>query len=411
MSTRSLHDPASSSAAAGAGRGRSIASHAAASATRHHARTEPAALFDDGGALRQRVARRLQDDADLLAGRADRAALRRAIARALAAEGVVAAPQVWARLVRDLVDELGGLGPLESLLRDPGVTEVMVNGAEEVHVERAGRLQRVPVRFEDDAHVVRTIVRALGPLGVRLDRGHPFADAVLDGGIRLHAILPPLAEQPTVTLRRVPSVVPSWADLVEAGSLSTELVELLVDAVRARRNLVVCGRAGAGKTTLLARLLHEVADDRVVIIEDAPELRQPAPHSVALRTRPATPDGIGGIEVADLLRNALRMRPDRLVIGELRGREVADLLQAMNTGHDGSMTTVHANGAAEALVRLEGMALLAGLPVGAVRAQLSTAIDLVIALGRGTDGRRQVEEIVEVSAGSDGPVAATWWSR
>jgi pilus assembly protein CpaF len=364
--------------------------------------------------LREAVARRLHDDAQLTDGPTDRAALRRAVARALAAEGVVAAPEVWARLVRDLVDELGGLGPLESLLRDPAVTDVMVNGPDEVHVERDGVLVRVDVGFDDDAHLVRVLGRTLGPLGTRLDRSHPYADAVLTGGVRLHAILPPLAERPTVTLRRVAAVVPSWEELASQGTVPEELREHLVAAVRARRNLAVCGRAGVGKTTLLARLLAEVGDDRVVVIEDAPELRRPATHTVHLRTRAATPDGLGGVEVAELVRNALRMRPDRLVVGEVRGAEVADLLQAMNTGHDGSMTTVHANGAPEALTRLEGMALLAGVPLAAARAQVATALDLVVALDRGPDGGRRVSALVEVVPGSGGEHDAGFervWSR
>ncbi len=360
--------------------------------------------------LRDAVARRLKDDDELAAGRVDRAGLRRAVARALAAEGVVTAPEVWARLVRDLVDDLGGLGPLESVLRDPAVTDVMVNGAEEVHVERAGQVTRVPVAFEDDEHLVRVLVRILGPLGARLDRAHPFVDAVLPGGVRLHAILPPLAERPTVTLRRVPAVVPSWEELAAAGSVPEEVRDLLLAAVRSRRNLAVSGRAGVGKTTLLARLLAEVGDDRVVVIEDAPELRRPASHTVHLRTRPATPDGVGGVDVATLLRNALRMRPDRLVVGEVRGPEVADLLQAMNTGHDGSMATVHANGAREAIVRLEGMALLAGIPLSAARAQVAAAIDLVIALDRDQYGRRRVAGLLGIASGADGAEVEEVWS-
>lgn len=360
--------------------------------------------------LRRAVAERLRDDAEVISGGADRSVLRRAVARALAAEGVVAAPDVWARLVRDLVDEIGGLGPLEALLRDPAVTEVMVNGPSEVHVERDGRLERTDVAFEDADHLQRLLARTLGPAGVRLDRAHPFADAVLDGGVRLHAILPPLAERPTVTLRRVPAVVPSWDELEVSGSVPADLRRLLITAVRARRNLAVCGRAGVGKTTLLARLLAEVADDRVVVIEDAPELRHPCQHTVHLRTRAASPDGVGGVDVATLLRNALRMRPDRLVVGEVRGREVADLLQAMNTGHDGSMTTVHANGAAEAIVRLEGMALLAGIPLAAARAQLATALDVVVALERARDGVRRVSSVVEVVGGGEGPTTETVWS-
>jgi pilus assembly protein CpaF len=361
--------------------------------------------------LRQAVARHLREDSDLLAGADDRSALRRAVARALAAEGIVAAPDVWARLVRDLVDELGGLGPLEALLRDAGVTDVMVNGADEVHVERDGRLVATTVRFDSDDHLTGAIRRVLGPLGVRLDRAHPYADAVLPGGVRLHAILPPLATRPVVTLRRVPATVPSWDQLEAVGSVPADLRRLLVDAVAERRNLAVAGRAGVGKTTLLARLLAEVGRDRVVVIEDAPELRQPAPHSVHLRVRPPTPDGIGEVDVAALLRNALRMRPDRLVVGEVRGREVADLLQAMNTGHDGSMTTVHANGAEEAVVRLEGMALLAGVPLDAARAQVAAALDLVVALDRDRDGRRRVAALVEVDLARDGARTRVRWSR
>ncbi len=360
--------------------------------------------------LREAVARRLQDDAELANGRIDRAVLRRGVARALAAEGVVAAPEVWARLVRDLVDELGGLGPLEAVLRDPGVTDVMVNGAEEIHVERGGRVERSQVAFTDDAHLLRVLARTLGPLGTRLDRAHPFADAVLPGGIRLHAVLPPLAERPLVTLRRVPAVVPSWDELEAAGSVPPEVRDLLVAAVRERHNIAVCGRAGVGKTTLLARLLAEAGDDRVVVIEDAPELRHPAPHTVHLRTRAASPDGIGGVDVATLVRNALRMRPDRLVVGEVRGAEVADLLQAMNTGHDGSMATVHANGPREAIVRLEGMALLAGVPLAAARAQVATAIDRVVALDRDGGGRRRVCGVLAVGAGLEGAEPEVVWS-
>jgi pilus assembly protein CpaF len=374
-------------------------------ADRDHGRSTPT-----DPRLREAVARRLHDDTEIVSGRPDRAALRRAVARALAAEGVVAAPDVWARLVRDLVDELGGLGPLEALLRDPAVTDVMVNGADEVHVERHGQVSAAPERFEDDAHLIRVLARTLGPLGVRLDRAHPFADAVLPGGVRLHAILPPLADRPTLTLRRVPAVIPSWDELEASGTVPPAAREHLLRAVTSRRNIAVCGRAGVGKTTLLARLLAEVGGDRVVIIEDAPELRRPAAHTVHLRTRSASPDGIGGVDVAILVRNALRMRPDRLVVGEVRGAEVADLLQAMNTGHDGSMTTVHANGAEEAIVRLEGMALLAGVPLAAAQAQVAAALDLVVALDRDGDGRRRVHAIVEVALGRDGAVAREGWS-
>jgi pilus assembly protein CpaF len=353
-------------------------------------------------ALRARVAARLVADPDAAAGSGDRAVVRRAVARSLAAEGVVAAPARWAALVRSLVDDLVGLGPLEALLRDPAVTDVCCNGPHEVWVERAGRLERTSVRFDDDAHVRVVLDRVLGPLGVRLDRARPWADAVLPGGVRLHALLPPLADHVTVTLRRVPSTVPSWEQLVELGSLDAACVTVLREVVAARRNVVVCGPAGVGKTTLLARLLSEVAGDRVVVVQDAPELARPAPHSVHLHVRPPSPDGVGEVDTQALVRNALRMRPDRLVVGEVRGAEVADLLEAMNTGHHGSATTVHANSASDAVVRLVGMALRAGVPLAAAQAQVATAIDVIVALGRDGPQRRVVEVLGQ--AGSRAPV-------
>jgi pilus assembly protein CpaF len=350
------------------------------------------------GTLRDAVSTRIVDDPDVAAAPADRAVLRRAVARALAAEGVVVAPARWARMVRDLVDDLGGLGPLEAVLRDPAVTDVMVNAPDEVWVDRDGRLERARVAFRDAEHLHATLDRVLGPLGVRLDRAHPWADAVLPGGIRLHAVLPPLADGPVVTLRRVPASLPTWEQLIASGSIDAAGAERMRTLVAERRNVVLCGRAGVGKTTLLGRLLADAGDDRVVVIQDAPELSHPAPHTVHLQVRPASPDGVGAVDVAALVRNALRMRPDRLVIGEVRGVEVADLLQAMNTGHDGSMTTVHANGAADAITRLEGMALLAGVPHDAARAQVATAIDAVVALQR-RGSRRFVESIVTIDAG------------
>ncbi|MBW3577693.1 MAG: Flp pilus assembly complex ATPase component TadA [Actinobacteria bacterium] len=362
-------------------------------------------------ALRAAVAARILDDPEAVAGATDRGRLRLAVARALAAEGVVVTPMRWAQLVRDLVDELGGLGPLEALLRDPDVTDVMVNAPDEVYVDRAGRLERVETGFSDDAHVTAVLGRVLGPLGVRLDRAHPWADAVLPGGVRLHALLPPLAAHPTITLRRVPPVVPAWDEFVATGAVPAPAAALLREAVANHRNLVVCGKAGVGKTTLLSRLLGEVGDDRVVVIEDAPELAAPVAHLLALRVHPPTPDGAGGVDVATLVRNALRMRPDRIVVGEVRGAEVADVLQAMNTGHAGSMTTVHANGAVDALVRLEGMALLAGVPLAAARAQLATAIDLVAWLGRAPDRTRRLAELVAVDAHDGGPRPRTVWRR
>ncbi len=351
--------------------------------------------------LRRAVLDRVARDDDVAAGPADRPALRRAVARALAAEGVVLSPQAWARTVRDLVDEVAGLGPVESLLRDPQVTDVCCNGPDDVWVDRGGRLEPTDVAFRDADAMVDVIRRVLGPTGRRLDRAHPTADAVLPGGVRLHALLPPLSGAPVLTLRRIPAIAPTWDDLRAAGTVPDQLRAVLVDAVAARHNVVVAGRAGSGKSTLLRRLLGEVGDDRVVVLEDTPELGRPSRHAVPLGTVEPGPDGIGGVDLADLLRNALRMRPDRLVVGEVRGAEVAGLLQSMNTGHAGSMTTVHANGAADALVRLEGMALLAGMPLAAARAQVDTAVDLVVAVGRDAR-RRRVDEVVAVEVAPDG---------
>jgi pilus assembly protein CpaF len=324
---------------------------------------------------------------------------------------VVAPPEVWAQLVRDLVDELAGLGPLEGLLRDPAVTEVMVNGADIVHVERDGRLERSDRGFVSDDELVRLIGRVLGPLGIRLDRARPYAEAVLSGGLRLHAILPPLAERPTLTLRRVAAVVPTWEELATSDSVPHDAAAILVELVRARRNVIVSGRAGSGKTTLLARLLAEVGDDRVIIIEDTPELTHPARHTVHLRTRPSTADGVGEVTVAMLVRNAMRMRPDRIVIGEVRGAEVLDLLQAMNTGHAGSATTVHANGLEEVVVRLEGMALLAGIPQAAARSQVAAGVDAIVVLGRTRAGTRVLSGIATVNVERGRTVTATLWRR
>ena len=349
--------------------------------------------------LRAVVADRLATDPEVVAAPHDRVVVRRAVARALAAAGVVAGPERWAALVRAVVDDLVGLGPLEALLRDPAVTDVCCNGPDEVWVERDGVLHRAEAAFDDDDHLRRVVTRVIAPLGRRLDRGHPWVDAVLPGGVRLHALLPPLADHVTVTLRRVPAVVPPWAELVARGSLDDEGVAVLRGAVRQRRNLVVCGRAGVGKTTLLARLLAEVEHDRVVVIQDAPELARPAPHTVHLHVVPDGPDGGGGVTTRQLVRNALRMRPDRLVVGEVRGDEVADLLEAMNTGHHGSATTVHANGAADARTRLVGMALRSGVPPAAAEAQVDTALEVVVALGRAEDGRRVVEEVLDLTDG------------
>jgi pilus assembly protein CpaF len=322
---------------------------------------------------------------------------------------------VLASLVRQLADELAGLGPVELLLRDPAVTDVMVNAPGEVWVERDGRLARTDVRFPDAAAVHAAILRVIGPLGLRLDRAQPSVDARLPDGSRLHALLPPLSPAgPALTIRKFAAVAHTWEDLAATGAAPAEVAALLRDAVAARRAMVVCGRTGTGKTTLLNLLLGAVgADERVIVIEDAPELRPRCPHVLRLETRPPNAEAAGEVTIRDLVRQALRMRPDRIVVGEVRGGELVDVLQALATGHEGCMTTVHARAADEALVRLEGMALLAGLPLAAARAQLEVGIDLLVVCSRGPDGRRGVVQVAElVRRDGDGPLRSRdLWRR
>jgi pilus assembly protein CpaF len=300
------------------------------------------------------------------------------------------------RIVRDTV----GLGPLEDLLADPSVEEVMVNGPDEVYVERAGRIEEVDVRFPDEEELRNAIERILAPLGRRIDELSPMVDARLADGSRVNVVIPPLAvDGPALSIRRFGASRPGARDLVERGSLSTAQCELLERAVADRRSILVSGGTGAGKTTLLNALSGFIdSGERIVTIEDAAELRLQQRHVVRLESRPASVEGKGEVTVRDLLRNALRMRPDRIVIGEVRGPEALDLLTALNTGHEGALSTLHANSAADALSRLETLALMAGvgLPHEAIAEQVQRGVDLVIQVERRPDGSRRVAEIGEV---------------
>jgi pilus assembly protein CpaF len=366
----------------------------------------------------ERLRRRVAEDPALGATRDAPPALatvRSAVARAVREEGVLLPPDELARLVREVTDALAGLGPAQPLLRDPAVTDVLVNGPDEVWVERDGRLERTSVRFADAAAVHAAVLRVLAPLGLRLDRGRPWVDARLPDGSRLHALLPPLAPGgPVISVRRFAAVNHTWEALLRSGAVPADAATLLREAVAARRAIVCCGRTGTGKTTLLNLLLAEVGDDeRVLIIEDAPELRPRCAHAVRLEARPPNAEGAGEVTIRDLVRQALRMRPDRIVVGEVRGVEVVDMLQALATGHEGCMTTVHARAADEALVRLEGMALLAGLPLAAARAQLSVGLDLLAVLSRGPGGRRGLVQIAQLEPrDGDGPLRVRQlWQR
>ncbi len=365
-------------------------------------------------ALRRRVA---DDPAIATAEPGQRlAAVRAAVARVVREEGLLLPAAELAAVVRDLTDDLAGLGPLEALLRTPGVTDVMANGPREVWVERHGRLERVDGGFADAEALRRAVVRVIGPLGLRLDRSRPHVDARLADGSRLHALLPPLApDGPVVTIRRFAPVAKRWEDLAAEGAVPSEVAALLRGAIAERRAVVCAGRTGTGKTTLLGLLLDEVgAEERVVVAEESAELRPRCPHAVRLETLPANAEGAGEVTLHDLVRQALRMRPDRIVVGEVRGVEIVDVLQAMATGHEGCMTTVHARAAREALVRVEGMALLAGLPIEAARAQIEVCLDLLVVLGRDrATGQRGVVEVAEVvPRGGEGPLRCeTRWRR
>lgn len=347
---------------------------------------------DDAVALKRAVHRRLlRDGAD---GR-DRAALRDRLAELLQHEAPLVAGDDARRLLDELVVEVDGLGPLEALLADPDVTEIMVNGPGRAYVERRGAVEPVLLDL-DAAGIVRLAERIVAPLGLRLDRSAPMVDARLADGSRLHAVLPPLApDGPCLTIRRFVTRAMTLADFgVHDGAGA-----FLDACVRAGWNVLVAGATSAGKTTLLNVLSRAIdAGERVVTIEETAELRLAQPHVVRLEARPANGEGVGAVSVRDLVRAALRMRPDRIVVGEVRGGEALDMLQALNTGHDGSMCTVHANSALDALRRVETLVLFAdaGLPVVAVRAHVAAAIDAVVFVGRGADGSREVREVVEV---------------
>ena len=349
--------------------------------------SSPPVAPGDPGAVRSRVYARLLAEASGPVRVEQLAAL-------VGEEAPLLGTRQRARVVEELLAEVQGLGPLEPLLADPAVTEVMVNGPNEVWCERAGCLERVPLVL-DAPTIEHLIEKVVGPLGLRVDRSSPLVDARLPDGSRVNAVVPPLAvDGPCLTIRRFGArPVPLEAFAPPA------VVELLSWAVRARLNLLVSGGTGAGKTTLLNALGGRIpAGERVVTVEDAAELRLPGDHVVRLEARPGNAEGAGAVRVRDLVRNALRMRPDRILVGEVRGPEALDMLQAMNTGHEGSLSTCHANGPADALRRLETMVLMGDvdLPLAAVRAQLDSGLDLVVQVARGPGGTRRVVEVAEV---------------
>ena len=343
------------------------------------------------------VVARLREAED---GRPRRDQLRAVLRDALAAERLALPAAEVSELERALDDGLFGLGPLAPLLRDPRVSEVMVNGSRGVWIERDGRLEETAIRFARDDDILVIIERLVAPLGRRIDLSSPLVDARLPDGSRVHAAIPPISiAGPVLTIRRFAERPFGPAELVARGTCDQALMDWLVAAVRDRRSMLVSGGTSSGKTTTLNALAYAIGpSERIVTIEDAAELRLPQANVVSLETRPASVEGTGLIDVRTLLRAALRMRPDRIVVGEVRGGEALDMLQAMNTGHRGSLTTAHANGPYEALLRLETMALMGGIeiPLAAVREQIRRGIEIVVHQERASDGNRRITSVSEM---------------
>ena len=342
-------------------------------------------------------------------------ALPDAVRDLVAAEAAVLSDERREELADRVLRDTVGLGPLEDLLRDPLVEEVLVNGPCDVWVERRGRLERTAVTFAGEGQLRDVIERVLGPIGRRVDELSPMADGRLPDGSRVNVVIPPLAvDGPSVSIRRFGGIRPDPEELVRSGTFSAELRERLEAAVVERRNLVISGGTGSGKTTVLNALSAYLApSERVITIEDAAELSLRQPHVVRLETRPPGIEGSGEVTIRDLVRNALRMRPDRIVIGEVRGPEAMDLLVALNTGHRGALSTVHANGPADALRRIETLAMMAGLgvPHGVVREQLGRALDLVLHLERGSGGTRHAASLSRVATDDGVPDVQPVWER
>src|SRR5438094_63061 len=356
--------------------------------------------------LKANVHRKLLNRLNLEAlAQADRARaeseIRTLVAELLGEEGTPISLGERDMLFGELIDEVFGLGPLEPLLRDPSISDILVNTYNHVYVERGGRLERVATTFQDDRHLMRVIDRIVSAVGRRVDDSSPMVDARLPDGSRVNAIIPPLAvDGPLLSIRRFPAERLKADDLVTLKALTRPMLDFLAHCVRARMNMLISGGTGAGKTTLLNVLSGFISEkERIVTIEDAAELQLHQEHVARLETRPPNVEGKGAIRQRQLVINALRMRPDRIVVGEVRGEEALDMLQAMNTGHDGSLTTVHANSPRDALARIETMAMMANLnlPEKAVRRQIASAIQLVIQISRFNDGTRRITALSEIT--------------
>jgi pilus assembly protein CpaF len=371
----------------------------------------PGALRDNQREAKTRIQEKIVAELDPKLDLENQAELRREIAelfeRAYEAEGIAVTRTERKRMLEDITDDVIGLGPLERLLADDSITEVMVNGPDQVYIEREGRLEMTNITFQNDEHVMRIIDRIIAPIGRRIDESSPMVDARLPDGSRINAVIPPISlVGPTLTVRKFAASPLTVNDLVQYGTATPEMFDFLRACVQARLNIFVSGGTGSGKTTTLNILSSFLPDtERIVTIEDAAELQLRQSHIVTLEARPPNIEGKGQVTIRDLVRNALRMRPDRIIVGECRGGETLDMLQAMNTGHDGSMSTGHANTPRDMLARLETMVLMAGvdLPLRAVREQIASAVDLIVHQQRLKDGTRKVTNITEVQ-GMEGDV-------
>ncbi len=355
--------------------------------------------------LKQRIHGKLVDKLDLarvgeLEGDVLRREIRRVVEHLCDTEDTLLNRNERERLVSEVLDETFGLGPLELLLKDSNVCDILINGPKNIYVERRGVMERTSVEFRDNRHLMQIIDRIVSKVGRRVDETSPMVDARLDDGSRVNAIIPPLAlDGAAMSIRRFGSAPLKLEDLLNFKAFTPEMVMLLEGAIKARLNMVIAGGTGSGKTTLLNTLSSFISGgDRIITIEDAAELQLQQDHVVRLETRPANIEGKGAVSATDLVRNALRMRPERVIIGECRGPETLDMLQAMNTGHEGSLTTIHANTPRDALARMETLIMMAGfdLPIKAMRQQIASAVDVIIQANRLQGGKRRVTHITEI---------------
>ncbi|MBY0490468.1 MAG: CpaF family protein [Gemmatimonadaceae bacterium] len=335
--------------------------------------------------------------------------IRQAVAEFLRTESTPLTQAERDEVIEQIVYEVTGLGPIEPFFRDPTISDILVNGRNNVYIERKGRLARVPVSFRSDAHLMAIIDRIVSRVGRRVDESSPMVDARLPDGSRVNAIIPPLSlDGPVLSIRRFGAQL-AMPQLIENGTLTREMADLLAACVEARLNIIVSGGTGSGKTTLLNALsVYVPSTERLVTIEDAAELRLQQEHVVRLETRPPNAEGLGQVVARDLVRNALRMRPDRIIVGEVRGAEALDMLQAMNTGHEGSLTTIHANSPRDALARVETMIQFANtaLPLRAIREQIASALEVIVQIARMADGSRRVVSITEITS-MEGDIIST----